>query len=399
MNDATTEKKEPSRRRLWIACVALVAAVAVGYGVVSTSRGADGVDAKLAAKRPVAVRVAPARTGEVRVYLDGIGTVTPLASVTVRSRVDGELTAVHFREGDEVRAGDVLAEIDPRPFQVQLEQAEGQKERDEALLANARVDLKRYRTLVAQDSIPKQQLDTQDSLVHQYEAALATDDAQIDQAKLQLDYARIEAPASGRLGLRLVDAGNIVHASDAGGLVVLTQMKPISVVFPIPEDDLPQLLPKLRAGVLLPVEAWDREGRQRLALGRVLTIDNAIDPATGTVRVKAEFPNEDETLFPSQFVNVRLLLDVRRDATLVPSGAVQHGTNGPFVYVVKPGDVVELRPVTPGPVEGEETSLESGLATGEIVVVDGAQGLRTGSSVTRVEADAGDRSAEARDSS
>ena len=381
------------RKWLWIVPVVLAGGIAIHSFVAPTSDAPAGADARGApAKRAVPIRAVPARRGEVRVYLDGIGTVTPLASVTVRTRVDGELMSVHFKEGDEVRAGDVLAEIDPRPFQVQLEQAQGQMERDAALLANARVDLTRYRNLVAKDSIPKQQLDTQGSLVKQYEAALASDQAAIDQAKLQLDYASVEAPTAGRLGLRLVDPGNMVHASDAGGLVLLTQMRPISVVFPIPEDDLRLLLPKLRGGELLPVEAWDRESKHRLALGRVLTIDNAIDPATGTVRVKAEFPNDDEALFPNQFVNARLLLDVHRDATLVPSAALQHGSEGTFVYVVVPGETVELRPVRVGPAEGDDTSIESGLAVGDVVVVDGAQGLRAGSAVTQVTAEKEGRS-------
>jgi len=328
------------------------------------------------------VSAVPARTGEVRVYLDGIGTVTPLANVTVRTRVDGELVAVHFREGDLVKAGDLLAEIDPRPFQVQLEQAQGQMARDQALLANARVDLKRYKTLVAQNSIPKQQLDTQDSLVSQYEAALASDQAQIDQAKLQLTYARITAPVSGRLGLRLVDQGKIVHASDAGGLVVLTQIGPIAVVFPIPEDDLPLILPKLRAGDQPTVEAWDRDSQRQLATGRVLTVDNSIDPTTGTVRVKAEFGNKDEALFPNQFVNARLVLEVRKDATMVPSAAIQHGSEGTFVYLVGANNTVELRQVKLGPIEKDDTSIERGLAAGEMVVVDGTLGLRAGTVVS-----------------
>jgi multidrug efflux system membrane fusion protein len=393
MNDGTTRPK-PSilvRRRLWIIALALGLAAVIGYGLAATSSDEGGRGGAPAGSPPaggapgarvVPVSAVPARAGEVRVYLDGIGTVTPLANVTVRTRVDGELFSVHFREGDLVKAGDLLAEIDPRPFQVQLEQAEGQMARDQALLANARVDLKRYKTLVAQNSIPKQQLDTQESLVLQYEAALASDQAQIDQAKLQLTYARITAPVSGRLGLRLVDQGNIVHASDAGGLVVLTQIEPIAVVFPIPEDDLPLILPKLRAGDPLTVEAWDRDSQNQLASGRVLTVDNSIDPTTGTVRVKAEFANKDEALFPNQFVNARLVLEVRKDATLVPSAAIQHGTDGTFVYLVGPNNTVELRPVKVGPVEKDDTSIESGLAAGDVVVVDGTLGLRAGTVVS-----------------
>jgi multidrug efflux system membrane fusion protein len=389
MTDGTVQPKRFNlvRRRLWIVTLALVLAAVIGYGLAATSKDeADHPAGKSAQGGPpprvVPVSAVAARTGEVRVYLDGIGTVTPLATVTVRTRVDGELVAVHFREGQMVKAGDLLAEIDPRPFQVQLEQAQGQMARDQALLANARVDLKRYKTLVAQNSIPKQQLDTQESLVRQYEAALTSDQAQIDQAKLQLTYSRVTAPVSGRLGLRLVDQGNIVHASDAGGLVVLTQVEPIAVVFPLPEDDLPLILPKLRAGEQLAVEAWDRDSQRQLSTGHVLTVDNAIDPTTGTVRVKAEFANEDEALFPNQFVNARLQLEVRRDATLVPSAAIQHSTEGTFVYLVGPKNTVELRQVKAGPAEQDDTSIESGLAAGDMVVVDGTLGLRAGTVVS-----------------
>jgi len=395
---AQDERPRAARRRRWLAVVALAVVAAIGLGVALVERGGARDRAGGAAAKPPAVPVGAvaAHAGDVHVYLDEIGTVTPLATVTVRTRVDGELMSVHFREGDLVHEGDLLAEIDPRPFQVQLEQAQGQLARDQALLENARVDLKRYRTLVAQDSIPKQQLDTQVSLVHQDEAALATDQAQIDSAKLQLTYARITAPISGRLGLRLVDAGNIVHATDTGGLVVVTQTQPIGVVFPVPEDDLQRILPQLRSGVTLQVEAWDREGKQKLATGHVLTIDNAIDPTTGTVRVKAEFDNADEALFPSQFVNARLLVEVRHDATLVPSAAVQHGTPGPFVYVVSPEKTVEVRDVTLGPSEGDDTQIAKGVAPGELVVVDGTQALRPGAPVTLTDAD---RQTAVRDSS
>jgi multidrug efflux system membrane fusion protein len=332
--------------------------------------------------RTVPVVAEAAHTGDVRVYLSGIGAVTPLATVTVRSRVDGQLLTVRFEEGQTVHAGDLLAEIDPRPFQVQLAQAEGQMVRDQALLANAQVDVKRYRVLAAQDSIPKQQLDTQEALVRQYEGAIAADRGPIDAAKLQLDYSRITAPLSGRIGLRLVDPGNMVHASDAGGLAVITQMQPIAVVFTIPEDDLPPLREKVRAGAALPVEASDRDGTHQLATGTLLTIDNAIDPSTGTVRVKAIFPNEDEALFPNQFVNARLVLDVHRAVTLVPDVAVQHGTQGTYVYVVKDDHTVEARPVQVGAAENGATSVDKGVASGELVVVDGAEGLRPGSPVS-----------------
>ena len=301
--------------------------------------------------------------------------------MTVHTRVDGELTKVLFQEGQRVNAGDLLAEIDPRPFQAQLTQAQGNLLRDEALLRNARVDLERYRTLVAEDSIPKQQLDTQVELVHQYEGVVETDRGQIENVKLQLVYCRVTAPLSGRLGLRLVDPGNIVHATDQNGLVVITQVQPIAVIFTIPEDSLPPVLAKLNAGVKLEVDAWDRDQKQRLASGTLLTVDNQIDPSTGTVRLKAIFPNADGRLFPSQFVNAHLRLDVKRGATVVPQAAIQPSSQGPFVYVVKADHSVTVRPVKVGVTEGENAAIDSGLSPGETVVVDGADRLREGSQV------------------
>jgi multidrug efflux system membrane fusion protein len=298
--------------------------------------------------------------------------------VTVRSRVDGELVKVAFTEGQSVRAGEVLAEIDPRAYRAQLAQAEGQMARDQALLANARIDVERYRTLYAQDSIAKQQVDTQEALVRQYEGTVKFDQGQIDNAKLQVLYSTITAPIGGRLGLRLVDAGNIVHASDANGLVVITQLQPIAAVFTIPQDRLPDVLKRLRAGAPLPVEAYDREQKIKLATGRLLTVDNQIDPTTGTVKLKAQFPNQDGGLFPNQFVNVRLQLDTLRGATLVPSPAVQRGAQGTFVYVLKDDHTVALRPVKTGVSEGETVAIESGLAPGETVVIDGNDRLRDG---------------------
>jgi membrane fusion protein, multidrug efflux system len=354
----------------------------VGYGLVVRAGGAARPAPTAAAARAAAVVAAPARARDMGVYITGLGSVTPLNTVTIHTRVDGQLLSVRFQEGQLVKSGDLLAEIDPHPFEAQLTQYEGQITRDQALLDNARLDLERYQTLSAQDAIPKQQLDTQQSLVRQFEGAVKNDQGLIESIRVQLAYCRITSPIGGRVGLRQVDPGNIVHTTDAGGIVVITQLQPIAVVFTIPEDGIPAVLDKLQHGARLPVDAYDREQRRKLSTGALLTIDNQVDPTTGTVKLKATFPNADGRLFASQFVNARLLLDVKRQATVVPAAAVQRGARGAFVYVVKPDRTVAVRPVTVGVADGDDVAIDAGLTVGEPVVVDGADRLRDNAAVT-----------------
>jgi membrane fusion protein, multidrug efflux system len=344
----------------------------------SMRHGGPGAMANL----PQPVTVATAANGDMPVVITALGTVTPLADVTVRTQLSGTLQSVNFQEGQMVKAGDVLAQIDPRPWQISLENAEGQLVRDQALLATARLDLKRYQTLLAQDSIASQQVDTQASLVKQYEGTVKSDQANIDTYKLDLIYARITAPVSGRVGLRQVDPGNYVTPGDTNGIVVLTQLQPISVIFTASESDLPAILKQMRTGAKLPVAAYDRSNTTPLESGELATIDNQIDTTTGTVKLRANFANPEQMLFPNQFVNARLTVDTIHNAVIVPTAAVLNGSQGQYVYVVKPDNTVTVRLVKVGPVDGERTSIATGLDAGERVVTDGSDRLREGAKIT-----------------
>jgi len=356
---------------------------------VQSSSAQLSTSARRARSNTVAVPVviAKVKSGDMDVYLYGLGTVTALNTVTLKSRVDGQLVKVLFQEGQMVSTGQLLAEIDPRPFQVQLAQAEGQLVRDQALLTNAQIDLERYRTLFKEDSIPKQQLDTQESLVRQFEGTIKADQSQVDNAKLQLIYCRITAPITGRVGLRLVDVGNMVHASDTTGLLVITQVQPITLVFTLPEDNLPALLASMKGRQQLTVAAFDREQKKLLATGTLQSIDNQIDPTTGTVKLKAVFPNTDGALFPNQFVNARILIDTLHNVTLVPNAAIQRSPQSTFVYTVNSDNTVAIKNVELKLAQGDQTAIARGLDPGETVVIDGVDKLQPGTKVAARAAD------------
>jgi multidrug efflux system membrane fusion protein len=385
----TELSSNPSRKRLLIGGLALAGAVVlaiVGWGLLAgdgptatASRGGWRPDGD----KPVPVKVVTAVHAPLALYLKALGTVTPLKTVTVRSRVDGELMNVAFREGQYVKQGDLLAEIDPRPFRVQLAQAEGQQQQNLAELANVEGELQRFRDLQAKGYVSAQQLSNQEALVRQFQARKQSDQAAVDEARLQLAYTRITAPISGRVGLRTVDVGNLVRQGDAAGIATITQMQPISVLFTIPESDLPAVRAATAPDPALPVEAWGRDERTRLAVGRLLSMDNQIDTATGTLRLRAEFANEDESLFPNQFVNIRLRVS-NEPATVIPNAAVQFGSQGNFVYVVQENKAT-LRTVKLGVTEGDRVAVVDGVRAGEQVVLEGLDRLREGRDVTIVE--------------
>jgi membrane fusion protein, multidrug efflux system len=330
--------------------------------------------------KPAVVSVETATQTDFPVYLTGLGSVTALRTVTVKPKVDGELIRIAFTEGQMVKAGDLLAEIDPRPLQIQLQQVEGQLLRDAALLKNAELDQIRYQTLLEQDSIAAQQTKTQEAQVKQYKGIVEMDTAQVNNAKLQLSYTRLTAPISGRVGLRQIDEGNIVHASDAKGLVVITQLQPISVVFTLPEDKIPAVMQRWHSNQSMQVEVYDRAGKIKLATGKLQAIDNQIDPTTGTLKFKAQFDNTDLSLFANQFVNIKMQLETLKKVTLVASAAIQNDTQGAFVYVVK-DNKAQSRHVTLGPTEGERVAILANLAANEMVVIEGFDSLRDGSQV------------------
>jgi multidrug efflux system membrane fusion protein len=338
-------------------------------------------------KQATPVRALPAEKTSLPVHLRAIGTVTAHNTVTVRSRVEGPLLRLLFTEGQMVKEGELLAEVDPVPYQIRLAQMEARERQNTAQLQTARADLERFRLLHAQTLLTQQQLEAQQALVAEREALLAADRSQVDDARRQLAYTRIEAPIAGRLGLRQMDPGNLIRPGDAGGLVVITQTRPISVVFTVPEVDLQKVLEPLRAGRALPVEAWDRTENVILAAGELRTVDNQIDLATGTLRLKAEFPNNDEKLFPNQFVNVRLRVRTLVDAVVIPAACVQYGSRGTYVYIVNAENQAKVRDVVLGPVDGERQSIASGLTAGEQVVLEGIDRLRDGRAVTLVGAD------------
>jgi multidrug efflux system membrane fusion protein len=387
------DEQQPKRwylRKRTLVIAALVILLIVVVLIVRNLQGKNvrapsGGGARGGQNGPVAVSVATAVSGDIRVRIPALGTITPLASVTVRTQISGQLQKVAFTEGQLVHQGDFLAQIDPRPYEAALEQARGNLRRDQALLVDAKLDLTRYEALIKEDAIAGQQLDTQRALVDQYVGTVDSDQAQVHTAELNLQYTHIVSPVGGRVGLRQVDQGNYVTPSDANGIVIINQLEPITAIFPIPEDNIASVMPRIRAGESLSLEAYDRTNSTKLADGKLLTVDNQIDTTTGTVKLRGQFENQDGTLFPNQFVNIQLLVSTLHDQITIPSSAVHQGApNGvltSFVYLVKPDNTVTVRPVTTGVVDGEQVAITQGIAAADVVVTEGGDRLRDGATV------------------
>jgi len=383
-----TEPKKPKSgwgRKLirWLGGVAFLALVAAGVWFWLSHRqpNTDSASSRYSARMTTTVGIALAKKGDIQIFLQGLGTVTPPATVTVKTQVNGQLVQIAFTEGQHVKKGGFLAQIDPRPFQATLDQQQGQLERDRALLENARVDLVRYQKLNAQDSVSHQTLDTQVALVHQYEGTVKMDQGQVESAQVNLDYCHIVSPVDGVVGLRQVDEGNYVQTSDSSGLVVITQIDPMTVIFTVTEDDISKVTARLATGADLPVTAYDRTNSIEISQGKLGSVDNQVDTTTGTVKLRAVFDNRDGKLFPQQFVNAKVLVDTMQDAVLVPTAAIQIGAPGSYVYVVNSDSTVAVRVIKPGPINGEQAAVLSGLESGETVVTDGVDRLYDGAKV------------------
>ncbi len=379
MTDRQLAVRRPRARWMWAVLALLVVAAGWWWFSDTKNNAAKGPPAGFVPTVPVKTEVA--RIEDLDIYLKGLGTVTAFNTVTVRSRVQGEIVSVQFKEGEQVKAGDLLAQIDPRSFQVSLSQALGMLQQDQAQYDNAKRDLERYKKLRKQDSIAPQLLDTQQALVQKFEGLIKSDQAAVDNARLQLDYTRITAPIAGRLGLRRVDAGNLVVANDPQGVVVITQTQPIAVVFTLAESDLPAVRKPMIDGQTLQVDAYDRADQMRLAQGTLVTVDNQIDVTTGTIKLKAQFSNENDALFPNQFVNVRMKVRTDKDVLTVPAGSLQQGNQGAFLYVVLPDDTAAVRQVKVGARSGDRVAILEGIAAGDRVVLEGTDRLRAGAKV------------------
>jgi len=371
-----------SKLRIWLGLAIAVGLVVAAYVIVHTARAPQPANPRAAAGGLQSVGAATIAPGNIRVIVNALGTVTPLATVTVQTQISGQLTDVGFTEGQLVNKGDFLAQIDARPYEIAKAQAEGQLAHDQGLLAQAQTDLKRYQGLVAQNSIARQQADDQEYLVEQYQGTVKLDQAQVDAQALNIAYCHILSPVTGRIGLRLVDPGNYVQTSSSSSIAVVTQLQPITVIFTVPEDDLPDIMPQYNAGTALEVTAFDRANVKQLAIGKVSAVDSQIDTTTGTVKIRAQFDNSDGALFPNQFVNAQLLVRTLTNVVTVPTVAIQRGSpngqQGSYVYVVKSDNTVTVQPISIGPTDGSMTAVNTGLSAGDHVVIDGADRLREG---------------------